>query len=151
MGDDLPTDMTFTDLHNKLNDGTNFYDATGVHDSVVRERFEVGLTEAGLTTSNTDEVDTSHVNFVQDFKIAEAFGHDAIKDTYKRASKSWTDAIGASVLERDLNYRLWETYESGDEETAKLYDQLWRQQCDLNAERSEKDPEFARINFRICD
>lgn len=65
--------------------------------------------------------------FYEDFSIADKFGLDAIKDTYGNAFKSWkNDYKYITELVMVLNWKIWEHYENGDKEIAKLYDQLWR-------------------------
>ena len=65
--------------------------------------------------------------FYEDFSIADRFGLDAIKDTYERAFKGWkNDYKYITELVMVLNWKIWEYYETGDEDKAKLYDQLWR-------------------------
>ena len=65
--------------------------------------------------------------FWQDFTIADAFGVDAIQDTYDRAFADWrnnTEYLTELVLV--LNWKIWQHYEIDDhEEIAKLYNYLW--------------------------
>ena len=64
--------------------------------------------------------------FWQDFEIAEAFGADAIRDTYKRAFENWkTNVEYLTELVMVLNWKLWQHYEEGNG-YAKIYDELWR-------------------------
>ena len=65
--------------------------------------------------------------FMQDFRIADAFGVSAIKDTFKRAHDEWkdnADYYGSFVM--TLNHLLWYHWERGNEKYAILYDQLWK-------------------------
>lgn len=65
--------------------------------------------------------------FWQDFTIADKFGTSAIHDTYKRAFshyKSNTEYITELVLV--LNWKLWVHWENGNQDTAQIYDELWR-------------------------
>lgn len=68
--------------------------------------------------------------FYTDFSIADNFGIDAIKDTYKRAFNEWkSDYEYLTELVMCLNWKIAEHYkEDGTEEEnklAKLYSDLW--------------------------
>ena len=63
--------------------------------------------------------------FYEDFSIADAFGADAVKDTYKRAFTEWksnTEYITELVM--ILNWKIWEHYQN-NEELASLYNEMW--------------------------
>lgn len=63
--------------------------------------------------------------FWQDFSIAERFGTNAVKDTYRRAFEEWkTDYIYLTELVMVLNWKIWQHYEH-NEELATLYNNLW--------------------------
>jgi hypothetical protein len=69
--------------------------------------------------------------FMQDFMIADAFGEDAIRDTFNRARQEWRtnpDYYGSLVL--TLNHQIWRHYDAGRVEIARLYDALWREAYD---------------------
>ena len=69
--------------------------------------------------------------FYMDFSIADKFGVNAIKDTYKRAFKEWkSDYKYLTELVMVLNWKLWHHYENGNEVLAKVYDELWREAHD---------------------
>ena len=66
--------------------------------------------------------------FYQDFSIADMFGADAIKDTYKRAFNEWKNNIEyLTELVMVLNWKIWEYYDPYNETYAELYDSLWKQ------------------------
>ena len=66
--------------------------------------------------------------FWMDFTIADAFGVNAIKDTYKRAFKEWkSDYKMLTALVVTLNHKIWQHYEAENHDVARLYDGLWRQ------------------------
>lgn len=66
--------------------------------------------------------------FWMDFTIADAFGVNAIKDTFKRAFKEWkSDYKMLTALVMTLNLKIWQHYEYHNDNVAKLYDSLWRQ------------------------
>lgn len=65
--------------------------------------------------------------FWGDFTIADGFGINAIKDTYKRAFDEWKNNYKyLTELVMILNWKIWQHYENGNEEVAKVYDELWR-------------------------
>lgn len=64
--------------------------------------------------------------FWSDFTIADAFGINAIKDTYKRAFNEWrNDYKMLTALVITLNHKLWQHYEAGHKEFALVYNDLW--------------------------
>jgi len=64
--------------------------------------------------------------FWQDFSIADRFGLDAIRDTFNRAFNEWkTNAVYLTELVLILNWKIWQYYESGNDEYATLYNELW--------------------------
>jgi hypothetical protein len=66
--------------------------------------------------------------FMKDFDIANVFGENAVRDTYKRAFKEWKDNLEyITEFTMVLNWQLWKTYEDGNEKLARVYDELWRE------------------------
>ena len=64
--------------------------------------------------------------FWEDFSIADAFGVDAIKDTYKRAFEEWkSDYKYVTELVMVLNWKLWEWYDK-DMVIGETYNELWK-------------------------
>lgn len=64
--------------------------------------------------------------FWQDFTIADKFGLSAIQDTFDRAFNEWkSDYVYLTDLVMVLNHKIWEHYEEGHDEIAKLYNDLW--------------------------
>ena len=62
--------------------------------------------------------------FWEDFSIADAFGVDAIKDTYKRAFNEWKgNHIYLTELVMVLNHKIWQWYER-NEAIARVYNSL---------------------------
>ena len=83
--------------------------------------------------------------FMQDFRIAEIFGKDAIRDTFERAKEEWknnADYFGSLVM--TLNHLIWYHYDNGSSELAELYDELWREADELVFELF-KDEELQKI------
>lgn len=69
----------------------------------------------------------TQTTFWEDFTIADAFGIDAIKDTYKRAFAEWKDNyIYLTELVLILNWKIWQHYEK-NKEVAEVYNDLWKQ------------------------
>lgn len=65
--------------------------------------------------------------FWMDFTIADAFGIDAIKDTYKNAFTSWKNNYEyVTELALVMNWKIFAHYEK-DDEKAELYTKLWQQ------------------------
>ena len=65
--------------------------------------------------------------FWMDFTIADAFGVNAIKDTFNRAFKEWkSDYKMLTALVITLNHKIWQHYEAKNDKLASLYDELWR-------------------------
>ena len=63
--------------------------------------------------------------FYEDFSIADVFGLDAIRDTYKRALEDWKDNYKyLTELVMALNWKIWEHYET-NETYGELYNELW--------------------------
>lgn len=67
--------------------------------------------------------------FWQDFSIADAFGVNAVRDTYHRAFTSWRDnVVYVTELSLVLNWKIWQWYQK-NEALARVYDELWKE-CD---------------------
>ena len=66
--------------------------------------------------------------FGMDFTIADAFGIDAVKDTFKRAFAEWkSDYKYLTELVMVLNLKTWEHFENGNEPLFRVYNDLWLQ------------------------
>lgn len=60
--------------------------------------------------------------FFEDFTIADAFGIDAVKDTFKRAFKEWKNNCEyVTELSIVMNLKCWYWYEKDNMELSKLY------------------------------
>ena len=65
--------------------------------------------------------------FWEDFSIADAFGKDAIQDTFNRAFNEWKGNYKyLTELVMVLNHKIWQWYEKNDE-YGRLYNDLWEQ------------------------
>lgn len=64
--------------------------------------------------------------FWDDFSIADAFGENAIRDTYKRAMDGWKDNyIYLTELVMVLNWKIWQYYQEDNIHYQDLYHELW--------------------------
>lgn len=87
--------------------------------------------------------------FWEDFSIADAFGAEAVQDTFDRAFNEWkTQYKYLTELTIVLNHKIWLWYEK-DDELAKLYDKLWRQ-ADEYACNTLQDEEIAYY-YKVTD
>lgn len=69
--------------------------------------------------------------FWNDFSIADRFGAEAIKDTYKRARVEWErDRVYGAELLMILNHKCWYWYGKQNKELSKLYAKLWEEYHD---------------------
>ncbi len=87
---------------------------------------------------------TFKTTFWLDFSIADRFGKVAIKDTYRRAFSEWkTNVEYFTELVMVLNHKIWQHYEAGREQLARLYDELWREANSFGLENFKgKDLEY---------
>lgn len=75
--------------------------------------------------------------FWTDFTIADAFGINAVKDTYKRAFAEWkSDYKMLTELVMVLNHKMWQHYEADND--------IWKLYCDL----FEKADTYAMDNLK---
>ncbi len=66
--------------------------------------------------------------FWEDFSIAERFGAEAVRDTYKRARAEWkNDRVYGTELSMVLNHKCWYWYEKQNETLSRLYAELWEE------------------------
>ena len=60
--------------------------------------------------------------FWMDFTIADRFGINAVKDTFKRAYEEWKDNyVYLTELEIVMNWKCWDWYNKGNMKLSKLY------------------------------
>lgn len=79
-----------------------------------------------------------HTTFKEDFKIAEAFGQSAIKETYKRAKTLLDDVVYLTELSLTMNNRLWALAQV-NEPMARLYEDLWYETKNIAAKLKTKE------------
>ena len=78
--------------------------------------------------------------FGMDFAIADVFGADAVKDTFKRAFVEWkSDYKYLTELVLILNWKIWEHFEKGNEPLARVYNDLWIQADNYACENLKGD------------
>lgn len=71
----------------------------------------------------------AQTTFWMDFSIADRFGADAIRDTYKRAMEGWKDNyIYLTELVMVLNHKIWQ-WHGKNEALANAYNRCW-EKCD---------------------
>ena len=77
-----------------------------------------------------------------DLTMVERFGKEAIEDIYTFAFENWKkNYIYLTELVLVLNWKIWKHYENGNEELARIYNDLW-QQTDEYAMNNLKDDEL---------
>lgn len=71
---------------------------------------------------------TTKTTFYLDFSIADRFGVDAVKDTYKRAFNEWkSNLVFVTELVLVLNHKIWEHHYSGNTDLMTTYDTLFKE------------------------
>lgn len=86
--------------------------------------FTIAIPRWRITEMNGYEPKTT---FWEDFSIADAFGVDAVKDTFERAFKEWKDnVVYLTELTLVLNHKGFQWYER-NEAMARLYFKLWEE------------------------
>ena len=84
--------------------------------------------------------------FWDDFTIADAFGANAVRDTFRRAFGEWKSNYKMlTELVMVLNHKIWR-WHGIDEDMAKLYDGLWKQ-ADGWATDNLKGPELEHFTM----
>lgn len=77
----------------------------------------------GTILDNGYEMKTT---FWQDFTIADAFGAEAVRDTYNRSFRDWkNDVEYVTELVLVLNWKCWQHYEKENIGLSKLYSDLY--------------------------
>ena len=77
--------------------------------------------------------------FWDDFSIADAFGLDAIKETFDRAFAHWkNDVVYLTELVLVLNHKLWSHYQTNPR-YGELYETLWSRAQDYAYEHLKGD------------
>lgn len=88
----------------------------------------------------------SFTTFYGDFTIADFYGADAVRDTFKRAFTEWRhDYKYLTEFILVLNHKIWEHYGGGPEdeksnqELAAVYNELWQAADDWAANNLKGD------------
>ena len=88
--------------------------------------------------------------FWMDFSIADRFGANAVKDTYKRAFNEWkNNYVYLTELVLVLNHKIWQWWEAKNQTMAAVYDKLWRE-ADEYAVNNLKDDELTYF-YKVTD
>ena len=88
--------------------------------------------------------------FWEDFSIADRFGEQAIRDTYRRAFREWkSDYRYLTELVLILNHKCWQHYERHDAELSALYTELYYE-ANAYALKNLTGEEFDYF-FRVTD
>lgn len=97
-----------------------------------------------------DRLEGFTTTFWDDFSIADIFGARAVKDTYRRVFEEWRDSyLYLTDLVVVLNHKLWQHYNAGNMELAKLYDEFYRE-ANTYAYDTLKGDELTYF-WRVCD
>lgn len=89
--------------------------------------FERMASECGYTRKTT---------FFSDLSLAEWLGADSVRDTYNNVVKSWfNDKVYFTEFVMSLNWKIWEQNARGNEELARVYDELWKKADTLVMEK----------------
>ena len=81
--------------------------------------------EAAITSMQPDYNIVS--TFASDFAIADAFGADAVEDTYERSMASFNeDVFMLTEMSLVLNWAIWRYWELHEQELSIMYDKLWK-------------------------
>ena len=103
----------------------------------------------GIIVMPPEEQDFT-TTFWQDFTIADHFGANAVRDTYKRAFNEWKDDYRyLTELVMVLNHKLWEHWEKKHNALAKLYNDLWDETAQYAMDNLKGDE--LSYYFRVTD
>ena len=88
--------------------------------------------------------------FYADFKVAEAFGLDAVRETFQNCGdlnrRDWKEVAELAVV---LNYLLWDAHDRGDKSLEKLYTEYWHKVNSICS--AWTDEARAEYYFRLTD
>lgn len=89
--------------------------------------------------------------FVQDFRIAEHFGEDAIRDTFKLCQEWKGDIAMYTELVVALNMLCWYHYDAGNSELSRTYSDLYYAARDYVWDGDNFNDDERRYFFQITD
>lgn len=90
--------------------------------------------------------------FWEDFTIAEAFGVNAVKDTFKRAFLNWKDDIYmATALTVTVNHKRWQRHANKNTELTELYSNYYYKCFDYILEDGRYEADELKYFLRIID
>ena len=88
--------------------------------------------------------------FWSDFTIADHFGPAAVRDTWRRAFGEWkSDYKYLTELVMVLNHKIWQYWEAGKENMARVYNTLWERTAQYASETLKGDE--LRYYFETTD
>lgn len=65
-------------------------------------------------------------SFWAEFSVLERFGEHSLKNAFERCfAECKEDYRKLTELTAVLNHKMWDRYESGDEKTSRVYNELW--------------------------
>lgn len=106
--------------------------------------WEKGLKEMGNYKRKT--------TFYADLSMAECYGKDEVKDTYRRVMKSWIDDVEyITEFILCLNHKAWEWYGRKNREMSELYSTLYEEGRDKFYEKYEGDEKACDYFFKVMD
>lgn len=108
---------------------------------------EQEIIKGGDYTVGLNGVAVINNTFQQDFQIAEMFGVEHIKDTYRRAFGEWKKDIRyLTALALTMNSRGW-AWHNENNKLADLYFDYWRELDRYILDGEEKDEDYIYKNF----
>ena len=88
--------------------------------------------------------------FWMDFNIAENYGIDAVKETFKRVFREWkTNYTFLYELTLVMNWKCWYHYENNNIKLSKLYANYYNQLCEYginNLKGKEREDFIKNLN-----
>lgn len=88
---------------------------------------QAAVAQAAFTAQMADCGYKTFTTFYADLTIAEAYGPDGVRDTYRRVVQEWRNNYRYyTEFVLSLNHKIWEHYKT-NEPLARVYDELWRE------------------------
>ena len=85
------------------------------------------VAQASFTALMLDRGYKTFTTFYGDLTIAEAYGAEGVRDTYRRVVQEWRNNYKYyTEFVLCLNGKIWEHYKT-NEPLARVYDELWRE------------------------
>ena len=85
------------------------------------------VAQAAFTAQLADMGYKTFTTFYADLTIAEAYGAEGVRDTYRRVVQEWRNNYKYyTEFVLSLNGKIWEHYKT-NKPLAQVYDELWRE------------------------